>query len=76
VKIKFYEEIPTLLPMDEADLLREEFLRHGRKQGLPDEFLMKVLEFLLRNQFYPAGERDHIRQELLRLVKEQREMVD
>ena len=62
--------------MDEADLLREEFLRHGRKQGLPDEFLMKVLEFLLRNQFYPAGERDHIRQDLLRLVKEQREMVD
>lgn len=58
--------------MDDADLLREEFLRHGRRQGLPDEFLKKVLHFLLRNQFYPAGERDHIRQELLRLVKEQR----
>lgn len=71
--MKSYQEKPTLAGMDDADLLREEFLRHGRKQGLPDEFLLKVLDFLLRNQFYPAGERDHIRQELMRLVKEQRE---
>ena len=71
--MKSYEEKRILLCMEDADLLREEFLRHGRKQGLPDEFLVKVLDFLLRNQFYPAGERDHIRQELMRLVKEQRE---
>ena len=70
--MKSYQEKPTLCGMEDADLLREEFLRHGRKQGLPDEFLLKVLDLLLRNQFYPAGERDHIRQELLRLVKEQR----
>jgi hypothetical protein len=70
--MKIYQAKGLHAVMDEADLLREEFLRHGRKQGLPDEFLMKVLDFLLRNQFYPAGERDHIRQELLRLVKEQR----
>ena len=70
--MKSYQEKPTLTTMEDADLLREEFLRHGRKQGLPDEFLVKVLDFLLRNQFYPAGERDHIRQELMRLVKEQR----
>ena len=70
--MKSYEEKPTLRGMEDADLLREEFLRHGRKQGLPDEFLLKVLDFLLRNQFYPAGERDHIRVELMRLVKEQR----
>ena len=74
--MKSYEEKRTLLGMEDADLLREEFLRHGRKQGLPDAFLVKVLDFLLRNQFYPAGERDHIRQELMRIVKEQREMVD
>lgn len=71
--MKSYQEKPILTTMEDADLLREEFLRHGRKQGLPDEFLMKVLDFLLRNQFYPAGERDHIRQELMRLVKERRE---
>ena len=71
--MKSYQEKPTLAVMDDTDLLREEFLRHGRKQGLPDEFLLTVLDFLLRNQFYPAGERDHIRQELMRLVKEQRE---
>ena len=70
--MKSYQEKPTLRGMEDADLLREEFLRHGRKQGLPDEFLLKVLDFLLRNQFYPAGDRDHIRQELMRLVKEQR----
>jgi len=71
--MKSYEDEQNLPLMEDSDLLREEFLRHGRKQGLPDEFLMKVLEFLLKNQFYPAGERDHIRQELMRLVKEQRE---
>lgn len=70
--MKSYQGKGLHATMDDADLLREEFLRHGRKQGLPDEFLKKVLDFLLRNQFYPAGERDHIRQELLRLVKEQR----
>lgn len=71
--MKSYQEKPTLTGMDDSDLLREEFLRNGRKQGLPDEFLLRVLDFLLRNQFYPAGERNHIRQELMRLVKEQRE---
>ena len=70
--MKSYQERRLSRTMDDTDLLREEFLRHGRKQGLPDEFLLKVLDFLLRNQFYPAGERDHIRQELMRLVKEQR----
>ena len=70
--MKSYQGKGLHATMDDVDLLREEFLRHGRKRGLPDEFLMKVLDFLLRNQFYPAGERDHIRQELLRFVKEQR----
>ena len=57
--MKSYQEKPTLTDMDDTDLLREEFLRHGRKQGLPDEFLLKVLDFLLRNQFYPANEHCH-----------------
>jgi hypothetical protein len=70
--MKSYQEELTLRGMEDTDLLREEFLRHGRKQGLSDEFLLKVLNFLLRNQFYPAGERDHIRQELMRLIKEQK----
>ena len=59
------------ITMGDPELLKEEFLRHGRKQGLPDEFLMKVLEHLLKNQFYPAGERGPIREELLRMIKQQ-----
>ncbi|MEK9731379.1 MAG: hypothetical protein VW230_06440 [Candidatus Poseidoniales archaeon] len=55
--------------MDDAELLREVFLRHGRAQGLPDELLEAVLAFLLRNQFYPAGERNHVKQYLLKLIK-------
>jgi len=55
--------------MDDAELLREVFLRHGRAQGLPDELLESVLAFLLRNQFYPAGKRNHVKQYLLKLIK-------
>lgn len=57
--------------MADPELLKEEFLRHGRKQGLSEDFLVKVLDYLLKNQFYPAGERDPIQQELLRMIKQQ-----
>jgi len=59
------------LIMVDPELLKEEFLRHGRKQGLSEDFLVKVLDYLLKNQFYPAGERDPIQQELLRMIKQQ-----
>lgn len=59
------------LTMADPELLKEEFLRHGRKQGLSEDFLVKVLDYLLKNQFYPAGERDPIQQELLRMIKQQ-----
>jgi len=59
------------LIMVDPELLKEEFLRHGRKQGLSEDFLVKVLDYILKNQFYPAGERDPIQQELLRMIKQQ-----
>ena len=62
--------------MDDAELLREEFLRHGKAQGLNEEFLESVLAFLLRNQFYPAGERQHVRQHLLKLIKNQQDVAE
>lgn len=62
--------------MDDAELLREEFFRHGRAQGLPDELLESVLAFLLRNQFYPAGERNHVKQHLLKLIKSHMDVVE
>ena len=62
--------------MDDAELLREEFLRHGKAQGLQEEFLESVLAFLLRNQFYPAGERQHVRQHLLKLIRKQQDVAE
>ena len=62
--------------MDDANLLREEFLRHGRLQGLSDDLLESVLAFLIRNQFYPAGERQHVRHHLLKLIKSSMEVKE
>ena len=62
--------------MDDAALLRNEFLRHGRDQGLPDELLEAVLALLLRNQFYPAGERNHVKQNLLKLIRSHMDVVE
>ncbi len=55
--------------MSEAELLVNEFLMHGKKQGLDEKLLQKVIQHLLDNQFYPAGEREHIRIQLQKLIK-------
>jgi ADP-heptose:LPS heptosyltransferase len=55
--------------MQDPELLISEFLKNGKKQGLDEELLRQVLQHLIANQFYPAGEREHIRTELLRLLK-------
>ena len=55
--------------MSEAELLVNEFLMHGKKQGLDEKLLQKVIQHLLDNQFYPAGEREQIRIQLQKLIK-------
>ena len=69
--MKSYHLAMYAMSVSDSELLKEEFLRHGRKQGLSDDFLEKVLDYLLKNQFYPSGERDPIRQELLRMITQQ-----
>ena len=55
--------------MPEMDLLLEEFLKQGRKQGLNENLLSEIHTFLLEFQFLPAGERDNVRSNLERLIR-------
>ena len=55
--------------MSDAELLVKEFLMHGKKQGLDEELLHDVIQHLLKNQFLPAGEREHVRIQLQKLIK-------
>jgi hypothetical protein len=56
--------------MDNFDLLKQEFLIHGVKNGLAPELLEEVLHFLQTNRNYAAGDREHIRRDLLKLLKD------
>ena len=56
--------------VDNFDLLKEEFLAHGKKNGLAPELLEEVLNFLQTNRKYAAGDREHIRRDLLKLLKD------
>lgn len=55
--------------MSDAELLVNEFLIHGKKQGLDEKLLHNVIKHLLNNQFFPAGEREHVRIQLQKLIK-------
>jgi hypothetical protein len=55
--------------MSDAELLVNEFLIHGEKQGLDEKLLHDVIQHLLKNQFLPAGEREHVRIQLQKLIK-------
>ena len=55
--------------MPEIDLLLEEFLKQGRKQGLNENLLREIRTFLLEFQVLHAGERDHVRSNLERLIR-------
>jgi len=56
--------------MADDELLVSEFIKHGKKQGLSEALLRDVLDHLLANQFYPAGERHNIRNQLQRVIKQ------
>jgi hypothetical protein len=55
--------------MQDPDLLVSEFLKNGKTQGLEEKLLLEVLQHLMANQFFPAGERTNIRLELHRILK-------
>jgi hypothetical protein len=55
--------------MSDAELLVNEFLIHGKKQGLDEKLLHEIIQHLLKNQFLPAGEREHVRIQLQKLIK-------
>ena len=57
--------------MEQDSLLLTEFLKHGKKQGLEDDFLRDVFDFLFKNQYVMAGDRDHVRAQLLKLIRAQ-----
>ena len=56
--------------MTDRDLLREIFIRNGKRQGLSEELMNSVLDLLIDRQFVPAGERGNVRHQLERLLKE------
>ena len=55
--------------MADEDLLRDLFFSIGEKRGLSPEILAEVFDFLVENQFVPAGERSHIRHGLEIMIK-------
>lgn len=55
--------------MANPDLLLDELIKNGRKQGLSEDFLKKIYMHLSKNQFLPAGEREHVRSDLQSLIR-------
>ena len=66
-----YQKSWLSIPMEQDSLLLTEFLKHGKKQGLEENFLREVFDFLFKNQYVMAGDRDHVRAQLLKLIKAQ-----
>ena len=56
--------------MTDRDLLREVFIRNGKREGLSEDLLNSVLDLLIDRQFVPAGERGNVRHQLERLLIE------
>lgn len=55
--------------MANPDLLLDELIKNGKKQGLSEDFLKKIYIHLSKNQFLPAGEREHVRSDLQSLIR-------
>lgn len=55
--------------MAEDDMLISEFLLNGKKNGLNEDLLREVFEYLNSNRFLPAGEREHVRSQLLKIIR-------
>tara|TARA_B110000914_G_scaffold187387_1_gene171862 strand:- start:191 stop:373 length:183 start_codon:yes stop_codon:yes gene_type:complete len=55
--------------MADDDILLIEFLKHGATQGLSEQLLREIFTHLSNHQFLPAGEREHVRSELQRIIR-------
>ena len=64
-----YVQCIIVRAMSDDSLLLREFLEHGKMQGLEEPFLRKVFVFLFDHQYVTAGDRTHVRAQLLRLIK-------
>ena len=64
-----YQKSWLLEAMERDSLLLTEFFIHGKKQGLEEDFLREVFNFLFKNQYVMAGDRDHVRAQLLKLIR-------
>ena len=49
--------------------LKELFFELGKKKGFSEEFLGEILEHFIRNQYLQQGDREHIRNELRRMIE-------
>ena len=57
--------------MSDQGMLVSEFLANGKKLGLSEDLLLKVFDYLEQNRFVPPGDRDHIRNGLLQLIRKE-----
>ena len=57
--------------MTGEDLLLDTFLAEGEKANLDPDLLATIFDFLHDQRFVSAGGREHVRAELLRLIREQ-----
>jgi len=51
------------------DGLKELFFKLGKKKGFSEEFLSEILEIFVRNQYLQQGDREHIRNDLRRIIE-------
>ena len=51
------------------DGLKELFFKLGKKKGFSEEFLSEILEFFVRNQYLQQGDREHIRNNLRKIIE-------
>lgn len=51
------------------DGLKELFFKLGKKKGFSEEFLSEILEFFVGNQYLQQGDREHIRNNLRRIIE-------
>jgi hypothetical protein len=55
--------------MTEQGLLWDEFYRNCNAQGLPDDLIIQVYDYLMRNQYLSKGARSGKQVELKRILE-------
>jgi len=55
--------------MGKQDLLKESFVKAGKKNKLKESLLIEVYDYLIRTQYILPGEREAIQGQLERIIK-------